>query len=73
LLKPEALNEKQRTRAAIKNILAATYSRPGKSLAERIARELVAIVSGEKTGAVVQKESVHKVAAANRSNIGVRV
>jgi small subunit ribosomal protein S7 len=66
LLKPEALSEKQRTRAAIKSILQATYSRSGKTLEERLAREVVGIVNG-KSPALDQKASVHKLATANRS------
>jgi small subunit ribosomal protein S7 len=64
-MKPKALSEKQRTRTAIKNILLASYSRTGKDLAERVARELVGVVNGN-SSALDQKESVHKLAAANR-------
>lgn len=72
-MKPQALSEKQRTRAAIKAILHASFERHGAKLELRLARELVGILNGEEGGALAQKESVHKIAAANRSNIGIRV
>jgi small subunit ribosomal protein S7 len=65
VLKPEALNEKQRTRSAIKAILQASFEREGAKLELRLARELVGILNGQ-SGALNQKESVHKLAAANR-------
>lgn len=46
LLKPEALNEKQRTRVGINNLLKASFGKSGRSLGERLARECVAVVAG---------------------------
>ena len=66
IMKPQALSEKQRTRAAIKAILEASYNREGAKLEFRLAREIVGILNGESGGALAQKESVHKLAAANR-------
>lgn len=66
LLKPEALNEKQRTRVGINNLLKASFGKSGRSLGERLARECVAVVAGGDSESVRAKESVHKLATANR-------
>ena len=48
------------------NVPPATYSRSGKTLAQRIARDLVGIGEDDKMNSVVMKESVHKIASADR-------
>lgn len=62
---PIALSEKQRTRGAIKAILAASEKRAGQNVAERVAREIVGVLQGE-SEALRKKEDAHKVAMVNR-------
>ncbi|PFH53540.1 hypothetical protein AMATHDRAFT_1194 [Amanita thiersii Skay4041] len=65
---PLPLSEKQRTRYAVEWILAASDSKPGITLEERLARELIAVVKG-KSSALDKKEAVHRTAMVNRGNI----
>lgn len=62
---PVALNEQQRARYAVKEILEAAKKKPGKTVEERLARELLAVLGG--TSAVLdQKRTLHKLAMVNR-------
>jgi len=70
--RPIALSEKQRTRFALKWILKASDSRPGQTLEERLAREVIATVQGT-SSVLVEKERVHTFAMVNRGNAGARV
>jgi len=64
---PQALSERQRTRLGIKWIVdrADTKGFPGKTLAERLARQVVATIKGDKA---IQdlKDDMHKLAMVNR-------
>lgn len=62
---PYALTEKQRIHAGVKAILAASQSRPGKSVDIRLARELIGVLQGE-SNATVEKGRLHKLAMVNR-------
>lgn len=68
---PYALTEKQRVHAGVKAVLAASESRPGKSVDIRLARELIGVLQGE-SKAIVEKERLHKLAMVNRGNVGLR-
>ena len=65
VLKPIALGEKQRTRFAVRWILEASDSKPGKTLEERLAREVIAILEGN-SKALAKKMELHRVAMVNR-------
>lgn len=62
---PIALSEKQRTRYALKWILKACDNRPGQTLEERLAREIIATVQGT-SSVLAEKERVHTFAMVNR-------
>jgi len=66
--KPIALGEKQRTRFAVKWILEASDGKPGKTLEERLAREVIAVLEGN-SKALAKKTELHRVAMVNRGNI----
>ena len=66
MMTPHPLTEKQRVRAGLKAIIAASESRPGKSLEVRLAREMIAVVQGESRSSG-EKERLHKLAMVNRS------
>lgn len=66
MMTPQPLTEKQRVRAGLKAIIAASESRPGKSLEVRLAREMIAVVQGE-SRSLGEKERLHKLAMVNRS------
>ena len=66
MMTPHPLTEKQRVRAGLKAIIAASESRPGKSLEVRLAREMIAVVQGE-SRSLEEKERLHKLAMVNRS------
>jgi small subunit ribosomal protein S7 len=73
--KPIALGEKQRTRFAVQAILKASKTKPGRTVEERLARELIGIIQG-KSVALENKETIHKLAMVNRYvlpllNIGI--
>ncbi|KAI0289962.1 ribosomal protein S7 domain-containing protein [Russula brevipes] len=70
--RPIALSEKQRTRYALKWILKASGNRPGQTLEERLAREIIAIIQGT-SSVLAEKERAHTFAMVNRGNAGVRV
>jgi len=63
--RPIALSEKQRTRYALKWILKACDNRPGQTLEERLAREIIATVQGT-SSVLIEKERVHTFAMVNR-------
>ncbi|KAJ3502787.1 hypothetical protein NLJ89_g8728 [Agrocybe chaxingu] len=67
---PQALNERQRTRIGLKWIVEAVKApgRQGNTLAERMAREIVAILNGT-SGVLKLKEEMHKVAMVNRGGL----
>ncbi|KIK81959.1 hypothetical protein PAXRUDRAFT_154846 [Paxillus rubicundulus Ve08.2h10] len=62
---PIALTEKQRVHAGVKAIIAASESKPGKTVDVRLAREMIAVVQGE-SRALEEKVRVHKLAMVNR-------
>ena len=66
--KPVALGEKQRTRFALQWILDASKKRTGRTIEERLARELIAVIQGT-SEALKKKEEVHRFAMVNRSAI----
>ena len=63
--KPVALGEKQRTRFAVQWILEACDSKPGKTLEERLAREVIAVLEGN-SKALAKKTELHRFAMVNR-------
>jgi small subunit ribosomal protein S7 len=63
--RPIALSEKQRTRYALKWIINASENRPGHTLAERLAREIIAAVQGT-SSVLLEKERAHTFAMVNR-------
>ena len=63
--RPVALSEKQRTRYAVKWILKASENRPGQTLEERLAREIIATLQGN-SSVLAEKERVHTFAMVNR-------
>jgi small subunit ribosomal protein S7 len=63
--RPVALSEKQRTRYAVKWILKACDNRPGQTLEERLAREIIATVQGT-SSVLAEKGRVHTFAMVNR-------
>ncbi|KAN0097176.1 Ribosomal protein S7 domain containing protein [Tylopilus felleus] len=68
MMTPHPLTEKQRVRAGLKAIIAASESRPGKNLEVRLAREMIAAVQGE-SRSLDEKERTHKLAMVNRGNL----
>ncbi|KAF9653719.1 ribosomal protein S7 [Thelephora ganbajun] len=66
--KPVALGEKQRTRFAVQWILEASDSKPGKTLEERLAREVIAVLEGN-SKALAKKMELHRLAMVNRGNV----
>ncbi|KAH0825680.1 ribosomal protein S7, partial [Lanmaoa asiatica] len=65
MMTPHPLTEKQRVHAGLKEIIAASESRPGKSLEVRLAREMIAVVQGE-SRSLEEKERLHRLAMVNR-------
>jgi small subunit ribosomal protein S7 len=63
--RPVALSEKQRTRYAVKWILKASDNRPGQTLEERFAREIIATLQGS-SSVLAEKDRVHTFAMVNR-------
>jgi len=66
--KPVALGEKQKTRFAVQWILEASDSKPGKTLEERLAREIIAVLEGN-SKALAKKMELHRLAMVNRGNV----
>ncbi|TFK46610.1 ribosomal protein S7 [Heliocybe sulcata] len=71
--RPIPLTEKQRTFYAISWIRKAAQKRPvGRSVEERLAKELIAVIDG--TSSVIKnRNDIHKLATVNRGNAGKRV
>ncbi|KAI9189997.1 hypothetical protein H9P43_001430 [Blastocladiella emersonii ATCC 22665] len=69
---PKALNERQRNRRAIVWILDAASKRPEKEFAKRLANELVAVLEGA-SEAVKRKNTLYKLALANRVNVNIKM
>lgn len=65
VVRPAALTEKQRIRAGVHAVLAASKNKNGKTLEERLAREIIAVVNGD-SKAITDKELAHKQAMVNR-------
>lgn len=70
-MRPAALTEKQRIRAGINAVLAASKNKSGKRVEERLAREIIAVVNGD-SKAIADKELAHKQAMVNRGNALVK-
>ncbi|KAG5643685.1 hypothetical protein DXG03_000518 [Asterophora parasitica] len=64
IAKPVALGEKQRTRKAVQAILTASKTKVGRSVEERLAREIIAVVQGS-SAALENKVAIHKFAMVN--------
>ncbi|KAL5511197.1 hypothetical protein ACEPAH_4412 [Sanghuangporus vaninii] len=67
---PVALNEKQQVRYAMKWMLKEAEVRGGRTIEERLAREIVLVLNGT-SGALKQKNVLHTTAMVNRGNIPV--
>lgn len=63
--KPIALSERHRTRFAIKWLLLASRNRKEKTLEERLAKEVIAVLQGS-SEALKKREEMHKLAMVNR-------
>lgn len=63
--KPIALSERHRTRYAVKWLLLASRSRKEKTLEERLAKEVIAVLQGA-SEALKKREEMHKLAMVNR-------
>jgi len=70
--KPIPLTEKQRTKYGLKWILDECKSKHGRTLEERLARELIAIITGE-SKVLGKRDDLHRFATVNRGNASVRV
>lgn len=68
--RPKALSERQRTKLGIKWILEATKRQPGRTLQERLAKELISILQGN-SDTLKKKSEVHRFAMVNRCVIFV--
>jgi small subunit ribosomal protein S7 len=66
VVKPVALNERQRTKRAIEWILEESDSRPGHTRGERVARECINILE-RKSKVLEVKGKAHQLALVNRS------
>lgn len=71
VVRPAALTEKQRIRAGVHAVLAASKNKSGKTVEERLAREIIAVVNGD-SKAITDKELMHKQAMVNRGNALVK-
>jgi len=63
---PVEVPPRRRASLAMRWLLAAAYSRPGKSMAEKLASELIDAANGTGT-AVKKREDTHRMAEANRA------
>ncbi|KAF8162695.1 ribosomal protein S7 domain-containing protein [Crassisporium funariophilum] len=63
--RPVALSERQRTRAGITWILKSSDAKPGRTLAERLAREMISVIKGD-SKALENKVKQHQFAMVNR-------
>lgn len=64
--KPTALSEKKRMFFALKHIKEASRARSGRTIEERMAREMINIVEGVDSEAVKAKRKMHEFATINR-------
>lgn len=62
---PQALSERKRTWFAIEWLVHASNNQQGRTMEERLAREMIAAVNGT-SKAISKKEEVHKLAMVNR-------
>lgn len=62
---PQALSERKRTWFAVEWLVSASNNQPGRTMGERLAREMIAAVNGS-SKALNKKEEVHKLAMVNR-------
>ncbi|CAO3678517.1 unnamed protein product [Umbelopsis vinacea] len=67
---PTALRERQRRRKAIVWILEGAEKRPEKTFEARLSGEILAVINGA-SSALTKKNSLHKLALANRANAQV--
>ncbi|KII83231.1 hypothetical protein PLICRDRAFT_180635 [Plicaturopsis crispa FD-325 SS-3] len=65
---PSVLNERQRISIGLRWILKASNGKPGKTLEERLARELIAVIQ-ETSEALKMKTEVHRAAMINRGEV----
>ncbi|KAF9234228.1 ribosomal protein S7 domain-containing protein [Melanogaster broomeanus] len=65
---PTPVTEKQRVHDGVKAIIAASASRPGKTVDVRLAREMIGVVQGE-SKALEEKMRIHKLAMLNRGSV----
>jgi small subunit ribosomal protein S7 len=63
---PFPLGEKQRTKLAVKWIIKASEARPHRSLHQRLAHEILAILKGGENSVLKKKEAMHQLAVVNR-------
>ncbi|KAF7441296.1 hypothetical protein PC9H_001645 [Pleurotus ostreatus] len=70
--KPVALGEKQRVRYAVQWILKASEKKAGRTIEERLAKEIIGITKGS-SEVLKTKEEVHRFAMVNRGNARSRV
>ncbi|KAF4618643.1 hypothetical protein D9613_009836 [Agrocybe pediades] len=72
VIKPQALSERQRTRQGIQWLVEAANKKaptaPGKTIAERLAREVIGILKGT-SSVLAKKVEVHGAATVNRGNL----
>ncbi|KAG6889041.1 hypothetical protein C0995_004324 [Termitomyces sp. Mi166 len=66
MFKPTALSEKKRIFYALKHIKEASRAKPGLTIEERMAKEMVNIVQGVPSEAVKTKQKMHEFATVNR-------
>ncbi|KAG1753181.1 ribosomal protein S7 domain-containing protein [Suillus lakei] len=71
VVRPAALTENQRIRAGVHVVLATSKNKSGKTVEERLAREIIAVVNGD-SKAITDKEVAHKQAMVNRANALVK-
>lgn len=62
---PVAISERKRTWYAVEWLLNASATRAGKTLEERLAREMLGVLQGE-SGALTKKKELHTMALVNR-------
>ncbi|KAG1861810.1 ribosomal protein S7 domain-containing protein [Suillus subalutaceus] len=63
--------KKQRIRVGVHAVLTATKNKTGKTVEERLAREIIAVVNGD-SKVIIDKELAHKQAMFNRGNALVK-
>lgn len=71
IVKPTALNERQRVGKGIQWILESCRYRPGTTFAERLAQEILGVLDG-KNDALKKKQAQHVSATVNRFVVALR-